>query len=578
MAKTYHQVRPDHSMLIIDSQRSIGGTWAKERLYPGLKTNNLIGSYEFGDFPMTPEKFGVKPGQHIPGAVVHEYLCQFARAFDLTSRMRLWTKVESVELQDSGEWLLRLRNLRNGGDEIFCILAKRLVIATGLTSAPNIPKYSGKDSFTGNFLHSRELNDRAEDLRTSKEVVVVGGNKSAWDTCYSAATAGAHVNMVIRPGGGGPSWVWPVLLPFGLSIQKMATTRFFTLFEPCIWADDSGFTWTRKLLHRTWFGQRVVNLFWKLLAALAISANKYSSHPELAKLKPWSSVFWMANSLGVHNYETNWFDLVRQGKINVHVADVTSLSGNKVYLSSGEVILADTFVACTGWKVAPPINVLPEAVAAQLGLAGIAVPEDDSLVSKAEEEIFRAVPALRRNPRKNLPAGSAAPLSTRETKTSKPYRLYRFMVPPAKKFLEQRNIAFIGANLALNATTVAQSQALWITAFFLHEIPNLELSILDVEDIRYQTMLQTEYCRQRHPPDGGGAGERCPDLMFDGLLYTDLLLRDIGIEHFRKRGVWEELFDRYLPKDYAGMTEVLIERMENGARVLKGESGSEFGD
>src|ERR1700760_3113246 len=94
MGKTYHEICPNSRMLIIDSSESIGGTWAKERLYPGLKTNNIIGSYEFGDFPMTPAKFGVSPGQHIPGAVVHEYLCQYAAAFDLVSRLRMKTKVE----------------------------------------------------------------------------------------------------------------------------------------------------------------------------------------------------------------------------------------------------------------------------------------------------------------------------------------------------------------------------------------------------------------------------------------------------------------------------------------------------
>jgi cation diffusion facilitator CzcD-associated flavoprotein CzcO len=70
MAKTYHQVCPEKSILVLDSARSIGGTWAKERLYPGLKTNNLLGSYEFGDFPMTPGRFDVKPGHHIPGHAV----------------------------------------------------------------------------------------------------------------------------------------------------------------------------------------------------------------------------------------------------------------------------------------------------------------------------------------------------------------------------------------------------------------------------------------------------------------------------------------------------------------------------
>ncbi|KAI0867577.1 hypothetical protein GGS24DRAFT_515151 [Hypoxylon argillaceum] len=48
-------------LIILDEGRSIGGTWAAERLYPGLKTNNVVGSYEFSDFPMDLERYGLEP-------------------------------------------------------------------------------------------------------------------------------------------------------------------------------------------------------------------------------------------------------------------------------------------------------------------------------------------------------------------------------------------------------------------------------------------------------------------------------------------------------------------------------------
>ncbi|KAI1145289.1 hypothetical protein F4825DRAFT_444250 [Nemania diffusa] len=48
-------------LIILDEGRSIGGTWAAERLYPGLKTNNVVGSYESSDFPMDLERYGLEP-------------------------------------------------------------------------------------------------------------------------------------------------------------------------------------------------------------------------------------------------------------------------------------------------------------------------------------------------------------------------------------------------------------------------------------------------------------------------------------------------------------------------------------
>jgi hypothetical protein len=504
----------------------------------------------------------MQTSQGLTGVQVHDYLCQYAREFDLVSRIRLQTKIESAELRNDGQWLLAVRGTDQPSQHTTIINAKRLVLATGLTSEPHVPELKGKETFTGNLLHSRQLRDRAEDIRASKEVVVIGANKSAWDTCYSAATAGAHVNMVIRPGGGGPSWVWPVALPFKLSLQKMATTRFFTLFDPWPWNGSGVLSWVRTLLHRTRLGRQLVKLFWSILTISLFSANGYRSHSELRKLTPWSSMFWMGNSLGVHNYETNWFELVKQGRISVQIAEVTSLSGSKVSLSNGQVILADTVVCCTGWKMVPTIKFLPDGVGGSLDLPGACSSEMDMLFRGMYEKVFRLAPALLTGPKRSLPPDSAPIVSERLRERSLPYRLHRFMVPCQEQFLDHRNIAFIGAHLALNAITVAQAQALWIVAFFENQVGHLDSSTINHKQVREETMLQAMYCRHRHPPEGGGAGERCPDLIFDGLLYTDSLMRDIGLRSFRKRGIWQELFRRYTPGDYATISDEYLARRD----------------
>lgn len=250
MAKTYLEVNPDVRMLIFDSAASVGRTWCKERLYPGLKTNNLVGTYEFGDFPMTYERFGVKPGTHIPGAAVHDYLTQFTEHFDLTSRLRLRQGVESAELLDNGKWLLQITTIgtQPQNSSLTAIATDKLVIATGLTSEPSMPRFTGEDTFDRELFHAKELKHRATALENAKEVVVLGGNKSAWDTCFWAAKTGAHVHMVMRPSGGGPSFLWPVRFsPLQISVQRVAATRIFTLFDPCVWSEKTGAVgWVRS--------------------------------------------------------------------------------------------------------------------------------------------------------------------------------------------------------------------------------------------------------------------------------------------------------------------------------------------
>ncbi|AEO61021.1 hypothetical protein MYCTH_2130164 [Thermothelomyces thermophilus ATCC 42464] len=91
-----------------------------------------------------------------------------------------------------------------------------------------------------------------------------------------------------------------------------------------------------------------------------LALNKYDSHPELRKLKPWSPAMFTASSFSILNYPTDIFDLVRDGTIRVHIADLTGLSARTVHLSDGTQLDADALCCVTGWKHMPPVEFLPE--------------------------------------------------------------------------------------------------------------------------------------------------------------------------------------------------------------------------
>lgn len=100
--KTYIQLHPSENVAVLDSSASVGGVWARERLYPGLNSNNMLGMYEYSDFPMDEATFGVAPGQHIPGTVVHSYLTKYAEHFGVYGRICFNTLVETVEHHERG--------------------------------------------------------------------------------------------------------------------------------------------------------------------------------------------------------------------------------------------------------------------------------------------------------------------------------------------------------------------------------------------------------------------------------------------------------------------------------------------
>ena len=51
------------------------------------------------------------------------------------------------------------------------------------------------------------------------------------------------------------------------------TTRFFTLFSPCVWGDADGFGVVRRILHETVWGRWVVDKFWETLSGDTIKQS-----------------------------------------------------------------------------------------------------------------------------------------------------------------------------------------------------------------------------------------------------------------------------------------------------------------
>lgn len=542
-AKTYIELHPNEKITVIEGASSCGGTWSEDRLYPGLKSNNMCGSYEYPDFPMD-ESYGVKYGEHIPAATLHRYLTDFAKKFGVFERTQLNTRVNAVEPNNTGGWLLSISSA--AGAET--IDTKKLILATGLTSQPNLPSYKGQENFKPPFFHAKDFCTHGDTVKTSKRAVVVGGGKSAYDCAYAFASEGAQVDLVIRPTGQGPVWLCPPFVtPFKRMMEELLHTRCLTWFSPCPWGGEDGFSVARAFLHGTAFGRLLVANYWNHLSSDVIETHGYNDNPNVFKLKPWNSAFWTGSGVGIHNFDSSIFDLVREGKIKVHVADIASLDGNSVTFTNGEIVSTDVVVCATGWKKESTINI------SGLGEAhlGIARPkaEIQALSKEADEEILKTFPSLKFQPTLRF-----------ERKDEEPLRNYRFIVPSSLVF--DRNIAFAGMVSTVSTAMFASTQALWISAFFdgkLARMPKNE------NEVTKQVLLYTQFGKWRYPC---GYGASLPDFAFDALPYVDLLLNDLGLKNHRKATQIAEITEPYKPRDYKGLTEewISLHSKVNGAQ------------
>lgn len=518
--------------------------------------DNILGSYEFSDLPMDPDLVGSVPGAHISGEGVHRYFCEAVRHFDLERYLLLQTKVETATLRDDDLWQLSCSSILSSGSKS-TLITRKLVVATGLTSEPFMPSFEGQDNFRGLRIHSKDLKPRAEDLVKCQNVVVIGGNKSAWDVCYCVARRGGKAHMVIRPSGGGPGWAWPRRFKwFGrqTSLPKLTVTRIFSLFDPWPFI-ERGSVWSRArdFLHQSKLGLAITNTFWESLGRHLCRMNGYRDHVGTEKLEPWASTYWMGNSLSTLNYPSDWFDFARSGDIQIHHADLMSLSEDSILMTDGTVENVDALVCCTGWNALPPIDFEPLDIRESLGIPQKKLESEVILAQNARSWILENRPYLH-GPSHLAQMPQRKKKSTPSERTT-PYRLYRFVVPSNARLLAAKNLAFIGIDFSLLTVLLAQVQALWITAFFQDKLSHIRSSGPEHQRIVHDTMVQSEYQQLRRPRLTGGAGERFPDLVFDSLPYVDLLLEDLGLQTMRK-GSW--LCDMLVPyslKDYQNLVQ-----------------------
>lgn len=275
---------------------SIGGVWSLESCYPGLKTNNLKGTYEFSDFPMD-EKYGLTEKDHIPGTTLHRYMNDYANHFDLTKRVVLRTKVNGAEKLSNGWRVTTSQADVDGNEKEVVYLCEKLMIGTGLTSSPKIVKTKGQEDFGKPVFHHGELTKEGPGLVKNPEIesiTVLGGSKTAYDCVHHFASNGKKVDWVIRESGHGPTWMAPAHVymgPMRCWLEKLTTTRALTWFSPCIWGDADGFVGIRKALHETSIGRFFVDKFWNKLRSDIVNGNGYRKDPKLAGLEPHERYF-----------------------------------------------------------------------------------------------------------------------------------------------------------------------------------------------------------------------------------------------------------------------------------------------
>jgi cation diffusion facilitator CzcD-associated flavoprotein CzcO len=272
-AKTYLDFEPNANLLIIDNHATIGGTWAKERLYPSLFAQSKLGLFEYSFYPMRNE--GITADGYISCSTIHTYLNDFAQDFDLVRRTRLLTHVAEVERQPDGGWRVDLVDKPS-------ILTARLIWASGQSSDPVMPRFP-TSNFNAPIIHSADTGKHLGTIDKIQSATVVGAAKSAYDTVFLLLNAGKKVNWIIREDGSGPLAMMPPTI-FGIfNSVDVISTRFSGLFGASIMQTKGpGY----KFFHKTFLGRSLARAWWKAVHIISSYSCGYSKSANADKLRP----------------------------------------------------------------------------------------------------------------------------------------------------------------------------------------------------------------------------------------------------------------------------------------------------
>ncbi|KAI9691482.1 MAG: hypothetical protein M1822_007553 [Bathelium mastoideum] len=138
-------------------------------------------------------------------------------------------------------------------------IASKLVVATGVTSIPNMPSLPTQEKFAGPIIHHKQFGQFSRSAMhdvNCRHIAVLGAGKSSVDMVYECIKKNKIVNWIIRLKGEGPALF---TLPAGTGRYRNSvernSTRLNASLSPSSFMPDF---WLLKFFHRSNYGKNYV--------------------------------------------------------------------------------------------------------------------------------------------------------------------------------------------------------------------------------------------------------------------------------------------------------------------------------
>src|SRR3954469_23925971 len=314
--------------IIVERNERPGDSWRKR--YKSLCLHDPVW-YDHLPYIKFPENWPV----FSPKDKIGDWLEMYTRVMELNYWGSTEVKGASYD-EDGGEWIVHVE--REG--RALTLRPKQLVLATGMSSKPNVPAIPGMDIFKGDQHHSSK--HPGPDAYKGRKAVVIGSNNSAHDICAALWEQGVDVTMVQRSSTHIVRSDTLMDIGLGALYSEQAVANGITTEK----ADTIFASLPYRILHE--FQIPLYNQmrerdadFYRRLEAVGF---------QLDWGEDGSGLFMKYLRRGSGYYiDVGASDLIAEGKIKLAVGQVDHLTEDAVVLEDGTELPADVVVYATGY-------------------------------------------------------------------------------------------------------------------------------------------------------------------------------------------------------------------------------------
>ncbi len=319
---------PQRSVAILESRRSLGGTWDLYR-YPGIRSDSDMYTLGYSFRPWTSEK------SIADGSAILQYLRDTARENGIDHKIRYGHRVRRAAWSSTdAQWRVEVE--RDGG-EVTHLRSAFLLMCGGYYdyAQGHMPAFEGRERFQGRIVHPQQWDDDV--AYAGKRVVVIGSGATAVTLVPELAKRAAHVTMLQRS---------PTYMISRPSVDKIAT--WLLRRAPLALAHGVA-RWKNLLLGMYIFRlcrhqpQRVKAGMIKLVQQQLTPGYDVLTH-FTPRYNPWEQRLCLVP-------DGDLFQAIRDERVSVVTDRIKRFTETGVLLESGVELPADLIVSATGLKM-----------------------------------------------------------------------------------------------------------------------------------------------------------------------------------------------------------------------------------